>query len=218
MRLSRAVRRGAIATTIAAAVAVIPFATPSFATRVVANVPPPTPTSVSAASGNKLLVVSWSDSGTPAYTATARSVGHAAKVCHTKLLSCTISTLVNGTIYAVTVVATNKSGSSAPSVPVTAVAGTPSAPLAVHAAAGVASAMVSWSAPKTTGGAKVTAYVATASPGGFSCSASGTIVSGPAKSCTIAGLTSGASYTVTVVATNSFGTGVPSKPASVTAG
>ena len=218
MRLNRAVRRGAIATAIAATVAVVPFASPSFATRVAANVPPPTPTSVSAASGNKLLVVSWSESGTPAFTATARSVGHAAKVCHTRLLTCTISTLVNGTIYTVTVVATNKSGSSAPSVPITVVAGTPSAPLAVHAAPGVASAMVSWTAPKTTGGAKVTAYMATASPGGFSCSASGTIVSGPTRSCTIAGLTSGSSYSVTVVATNSFGTGVPSKPAGVIAG
>ena len=77
----------------------------------------------------------------------------------------------------------------------------PSAPSSATAsAAGPISIAVSWAAPQWDGGAPVTGYSATAEPSGAGCSTAGT-------SCTITGLSAGASYTVTVRATNPAGTG-----------
>ena len=61
-------------------------------------------------------------------------------------------------------------------------------------------ATISWSPPVDNGGAVVTGYTVTASPGGGNCTASTTTF------CTIAGLTDGVTYTFTVVATNAAGT------------
>ena len=58
---------------------------------------------------------------------------------------------------------------------------------------------VSWTTPVDTGGAPLTGYLVTASPGGLTCSASTT------TSCTVTGLTDGVSYTFTVTATNAAG-------------
>lgn len=85
----------------------------------------------------------------------------------------------------------------------------PSAPLAVRAVNGDATVAVSWSAPASTGGGAVTRYTATLSPGGGSCSTTG------ALTCSISGLTNGRVYTLTVTATNAYGTGPGS--ATVTA-
>ncbi|MFN8078080.1 MAG: fibronectin type III domain-containing protein [Kineosporiaceae bacterium] len=83
---------------------------------------------------------------------------------------------------------------------------TPAAPGTPTATAGTAQASVSWTAPSWDGGNAITSYLATASPGGASCTTATT-------SCTITGLTNGTSYTVTVTATNDVGTG-PASPAS----
>jgi hypothetical protein len=218
MRIHRVVRRGAVVAAIAATSAVLPFATPSFASGVVSEAPPASPTGVAAATGSKTLTVSWSEasSGSITYTPSAKSLGKTTKVCRTKLMGCTITTLANGVVYTVTVVARNVSGASAPSSPITAVVGVQGPPLAVHAIAGVASATVAWSPPKATTSSKVTAYMATASPGGYSCWAGGSAVSPPARTCVIAGLTSGVNYSVSVSAINAFGAGAPSRAASVT--
>jgi subtilisin family serine protease len=80
----------------------------------------------------------------------------------------------------------------------------PGAPRNVAAKAGDASAKVTWSAPLTNGGASITGYTATASSGGKSCTSSGVL------NCTVTGLTNGHTYTFTVRATNSVGTGPPS--------
>jgi hypothetical protein len=75
---------------------------------------------------------------------------------------------------------------------------------------------VTWGPPKASGVTGVTSYMATASPGGFSCSTVETILSAPARTCAIPGLTPGSTYEVTVTATNAFGTGAPSRAVAVT--
>jgi hypothetical protein len=62
---------------------------------------------------------------------------------------------------------------------------------------------VSFKAPATTGGAAITSYMVTASPGG-------TRVTGTASPVVVTGLTNGTSYTFTVTATNAAGTSAAS--------
>jgi hypothetical protein len=90
---------------------------------------------------------------------------------------------------------------------------TPQAPASgPTATAGDGSVSATWSAPSWDGGSAVTGYTATAtsSTGGASNSCTATA---PTTTCTITGLDNGATYTVTVAATNSVGTG-PSSSAS----
>jgi streptogramin lyase len=81
----------------------------------------------------------------------------------------------------------------------------PAAPTAVTATPGRTSALVTWSAPAADGGAEITGYTVTASPGGATCS----WTSGP-LACTVAGLAAGTPYTFTVTAANAAGAGVVS--------
>jgi probable HAF family extracellular repeat protein len=83
----------------------------------------------------------------------------------------------------------------------------PSAPQTVSALPGDGLATVSFTAPASTGGAPVTYFTATASPGGRQSSGIGSPI-------TIYGLTNGASYTFTVTATNLAGAGAPSAPSN----
>src|SRR2546423_1590707 len=78
----------------------------------------------------------------------------------------------------------------------------PSAPTGVTARAGAESAVVSWSAPASDGGAPITGYTVTVSPGGKQVTVSASI-----RSTTVTGLTDGTAYTFTVAATNAVGTG-----------
>ncbi len=71
----------------------------------------------------------------------------------------------------------------------------PDAPTGVVATAEDASLTAQWTAPVSTGGAAIASYVATAYPGGASCTTTAT-------TCTIGGLTNGVRYTVAVVASN----------------
>ena len=88
----------------------------------------------------------------------------------------------------------------------------PSAPRNVVATRnGSGSISVTWEAPSSNGGAAVTGYKATVSPGGQSCEST-------ALSCTITGLTNGTSYSVTLTATNSVGTSGASTAVTLTAG
>ncbi len=84
----------------------------------------------------------------------------------------------------------------------------PGVPTGVAAAPGNMSAVVSWSAPADPGSSPITGYTATSSPGGKTCTSTGTL------SCTVSGLTNGTSYTFTVTAINAVGTGPSSVPSA----
>lgn len=94
---------------------------------------------------------------------------------------------------------------SDPEVVIAAVA--PGAPTNVSGTAGSGSVSVSWTAPTSNGGAAISGYTVTASPGGATCSTSGPV---PATTCSVTGLTNGTAYTFSVTATNSAGTSVAS--------
>ncbi|MFN3865650.1 MAG: fibronectin type III domain-containing protein [Demequina sp.] len=79
--------------------------------------------------------------------------------------------------------------------------GVPNAVVDLTAAAGVGEATASWAAPANVGGSPVTNYGVSVTPAGGDV----TDCVGLETSCTITGLTSGATYTVTVIATNALG-------------
>ena len=85
--------------------------------------------------------------------------------------------------------------------------GRPGAPTHATAVAGHQSAVISFTAPNSDGGDPINSYTVTASPGGMK-------ASGSVSPITVTGLTSGTSYTFTVAATNSVGTGPKSKPSN----
>ena len=111
-----------------------------------------------------------------------------------------LSTGVANGPHTITAVATDLAGNQAlPAVSVNVlngVSGLPSAPTLNTASAGSNSVTLSWSAPSSNGGSAITAYTATASPGGAFCSTAG------ALTCTVSGLTNGTTYSFTVTATN----------------
>ena len=72
---------------------------------------------------------------------------------------------------------------------------------------GTAKVTVSWTAPADDGGSPVLEYVATAIPGGATCTTSST-------SCVVSGLTNGTGYTFTVTARNAIGISTPSAPSA----
>ena len=82
----------------------------------------------------------------------------------------------------------------------------PNAPTIGTATAGAGSASVTFTAPSNVGGSAITSYTVISSPG----SITGTGASSPI---TVSGLTNGTAYTLTVVATNAYGSG-PASAAS----
>ncbi|NKZ42433.1 Ig-like domain-containing protein [Shewanella algae] len=83
----------------------------------------------------------------------------------------------------------------------------PGAPMSVNAVASDASATVSFSAPASTGGAAISSYTVTSSPGGLT-------ASGTTSPLTVSGLSNGTGYSFTVSASNIAGTGPASSPSN----
>ncbi|QNV07390.1 Ig-like domain-containing protein [Shewanella algae] len=83
----------------------------------------------------------------------------------------------------------------------------PGAPTSVNAVASDASATVSFSAPASTGGAAISSYTVTSSPGGLTASGAGSPL-------TVSGLNNGTDYSFTVSANNTAGTGPASSPSN----
>jgi alpha-tubulin suppressor-like RCC1 family protein len=85
----------------------------------------------------------------------------------------------------------------------------PQAPTGVTATPGNATAKVSWKAPTSLDGGTLTGYTATATPGGTACATT------RSTTCTIAGLTGGTTYSITVVAHTTVGDSGASAPTTV---
>ncbi len=209
----------------------------------IAGVPgPPTGVTARNESAGEALV-SWTipassgDSEINSYTVTASPGGQTCMTSQEGITNqgseskgmCTVFGLTDGTAYTFTVTAANIQGTGPPSSPSnpTTIVGPPGAPSEVAAAQlNGQEVLVSWTAPASDGGATITKYTVTSSPGGNTC----TTGSQSEKECTVTGLTNGGSYTFTVTATNASGTGpssgaspeiqiygVPGRPTGVTA-
>jgi subtilisin family serine protease len=168
---------------------------------------PCAPNNVTATVASKSSVVSWEEvaadngSAVTSYTAIASPGGRTCSI--TSGTTCTITGLVNNTPYSISVVANNAIGAGASSTAVTVLPiGIPGAVAAVVAVAQKNALNVSWT--QTEGDAAGITYVATASPGGGTCSSTEIVMT----SCTISGLINGAQYTVSVVGINVYGTGI----------
>ncbi len=189
---------------------------------------PGAPTNVNGTAGDASVALTWtapaSDGGSP--ITGYRITPYIGTVAQTPVLTGSSATnfnvtgLTNGTTYTFTVAAINAVGTgpdSAASPPLTPVATptVPGAPTGVAGVAGDRSVALSWAAPTSDGGRPITSYRITPFIG---TTAQTPIDTGTtATSFTVTGLTNGTTYTFTVAATNSVGTGPASAPsASVT--
>lgn len=169
---------------------------------------PGAPTIGTATGGNAQASVPFSAPGSDGgsaildYTATSSPGGLTGTAAGSPV---TVSGLTNGQAYTFTVTARNAvgsgpaSGSSNSVTPST----VPGAPTIGTATAGNKQATVPFSAPASDGGSAITSYTATASPGGFTASGSGSPL-------TVTGLTNGQAYTFSVAAANANGVGAAS--------
>ena len=173
---------------------------------------PCAPGNITTTTGSTSSVVTWEEvpagngSEITAYTATATPGG---KFCTVPSgTTCTITGLTAGTKYVISVTATNSTG-----------VGTqgfadylPGTPQNVKATAADKSAVVSWDDGTSSDGPPITAFTATATPGGKSC----TVPSG--TTCTITELVKNTKYSISVTAKNRVGFGPASTAVSVTPG
>jgi len=121
--------------------------------------------------------------------------------------SCVVEDLDNGIPYTFAVTATNVDGTSASASSASATAvGYPMAPRALDTTPGDAVGNVTWTAPVSNGGAAILGYQVSTVPSSAGCTTTG------ALGCTIPGLTNGTTYTVSVIATNQYGSSNPADP------
>jgi uncharacterized repeat protein (TIGR02543 family) len=192
----------------------------SASTSVAVNASPSAPINVTAIPSNASATVSWdppvsiNGSAITGYTVTAYKGGvlvSGATCTTTTAETCAINGLTNGDEYTFKVTATNDVGTSVVSVASAAVTPStvPNAPSAVTAVVGDTQATISFTAPTNNGGAALTSYTVTSSPGDFTCT-----VNAPTTSCIVSGLSNGTAYTFTVKATNANGDSLASTASS----
>jgi RHS repeat-associated protein len=175
---------------------------------------PFTPTNASATPGNASAVLTWSAPAANGSAITGYSLkayAGATLISTTSVGAVTTGTvtgLTNGTNYTFTVTALNAVGASSPSSPSAAITvGVPSVATGISASLGDTQATVTWTAPAPNGAA-LTSYTITSWLNGGAVHTDA--VTAPATSGTATGLTNGTSYTFTVTATNTYGTGAAS--------
>ena len=201
------------------------FSTPSNAVTPQVPTVPGVPTAVAASPGNASAQVFWAPpasnggSAITSYTVTVLANGLATGATVTVPGATTntlVSGLTNGTSYTFTVHATNGLGNGPESLPSAAVTPTvispPGAPTGVAATAGNASAILSWVPPASDGGSPISSYIVLGLIGTTPVTSAS--FSGTTTSATITGLTNGTTYTFTVMAVNSAGTGPASTPSN----
>ncbi len=161
---------------------------------------PDVPSGVAAVASNHGASVSWSPMTsypTLMHFTVTDGQGH---TCTTTTTSCAWTGLTNGSVLNFTVVATNSLGDSPPSASV-AVTPAPQPPLAASilttTITGNGSVNVSWNASTEDSTLPIT-YTVSSTPGSSSCRTAKT-------SCTVTGLSSGTTYVLNLVATNSSG-------------
>lgn len=165
--------------------------------------PPGVPRDVVVATSSGQASVSWTppaDDGGSQITSYLVTASPGGGTCSTTTTACTFSGLDNGTEYTFAVSAGNRIGAGAPFVAEALVQGPVPAPVRdVRVAPADRSLTVTWSA---TASEDVREYVATAAPGGKSCSTAD-------LACTIAGLRNGREYRVTVIARSATSESAP---------
>lgn len=176
--------------------------------------PPASPTGVTAVPYNTSAGVSFAPPATTPdrpFTHFAVTASPGGRQCITVTTSCIVTGLTNGTAYTFRVTASTITGYSAPSAASnsTTPKPVPNAPFGQSAVSTAHDVQVSWVAPANNGSA-ITGYLATAQPGGATCTPS------PATqtTCTIHGLADGR-YTISITAANALGSGPPATVAAL---
>ncbi|MCA1696479.1 MAG: fibronectin type III domain-containing protein [Actinobacteria bacterium] len=194
---------------------------------------PGAPAIVSAVGGDGTATLTWtapSDTGSSpitSYTVTCTdpsSVTYTATTLDGNTLTATVTGLTNGTTYSCTVAASNANGAGADSAAVSVTPSTvPGDVQNLAATAGDSSATLTWNPPADDGGAAIDSYDITASIVGMAKAKAHKVTKhaitkrdvpcdmGTPSTCTmtVAGLTNGQTYSITVQAHNVNGDGPP---------
>ena len=181
-----------------------------------ANTAPSAPMIGTAAAGNGQATIAFTPganggSAITGFTVNCTATGQTARNATGSASPITVSPLTNGATYACAVTATNAVGTGPASATVNVLpsgsATVAGAPTITSTSPGNGQATINFAAPPSNGGATITSYTVTC----------GTVVSsGPSSPITVAGLSNGTTYSCTVAAVNSVGTGPQSAAAAVT--
>ena len=180
---------------------------------------PSAPATVTVDRGDGRVDLTWqpptSNGGKPvlSYTVTWTAPDGTTGSAGTTQTSHTFEGLANGTTYTFTVTADNEVGTSPASEPASGTpAHSPGAPVAVRTTRDDSRIHVAWDPPASDGGVHVTGYTLLwVAPDGTTGTADTT-----GTSHTIGGVTNGATYGITVTATNEVGTSVTADPVRAT--